>query len=177
MLHFVDLMRGCCRSLMMIVVTVMRRYDAWLNFRDGIIIIIIVVVSIIIIIIRRRRTTILSSWFIGAERTGVGDAFSHGFVFGVEIFVVRVSCSCCTDDEKVLSTDAFGAFPLSRMTDEKPPTGDHGVADHEEESKSSHELCGMRRGEEKIVSRLLFRSFFFLFYPLGRGKGGLFGGG
>lgn len=84
---------------------------------------------------------------------------------------MRVSCSCCTDDEKVLSTDAFGAFPLSRMTDEKPPTGDHGVADHEEESESSHELCEMIRGEKEIVSRLLFRSFFFLFYPWGEGRG------
>lgn len=84
---------------------------------------------------------------------------------------MRVSCSCCTDDEKVLSTDAFGAFPLSGMTDEKPPTGDHGVADHEEESESSHELYVMSRGEKKIVSRLLFRSFFFLFYPWGEGRG------
>lgn len=132
--------------MMMIVVTVMRRYYTGLNFRDGII---IIVVSIIFRRGRRRRTTILSSWFIGAERSRVGDAFSHGFVFGVEVFVVRVSCSCCTDDEKVLSTDAFGAFPLSRMTDEKPPTGDHGVADHEEESESSHELCEMTRGKKK----------------------------
>lgn len=146
MLHFVDLMRGCCRALMMMMIFMMRRYYTGLNFRDGIIIIIVVVVSIIFRRGRRRRTMILSSWFIGAERTGVGDAFSHGFVFGIEIVVVvvRVSCSCCTDDEKVLSTDAFGAFPLSGMTDEKPPTGDHGVADHEEESESSHELCEMR---------------------------------
>lgn len=137
--------------MMIVVVTVMRRYHTGLNFCDGIIII-IVVVSIIFRRGRRRRTTILSSWFIGAERSRVGDAFSHGFVFGVEIVVVvvvRVSCSCCTDDEKVLSTDAFGAFPLSRMTDEKPPTGDHGVADHEEESESSHELCEMRERGEK----------------------------
>lgn len=129
---------------MMIVVTAMRRYHTGLNFCDGIIIIIIIIVSIIFRGRRRRTTMILSSWFFGAERTRVGDAFSHGFVFGVEVFVVRVSCSCCTDDEKVLSTDAFGAFPLSGMTDEKPPTGDHGVADHEEESESSHELCEMR---------------------------------
>lgn len=131
----------------MMMIVMMRRYYTGLNFCDGI----IVVVSIIIII-RRRRTMILSSWFFGAERSRVGNAFSHGFVFGVEIvvvFVVRVSCSCCTDDEKVLSADAFGAFPLSGMTDEKPPTGDHGMADHEEESESSHELCEMRRGEKQ----------------------------
>lgn len=135
--------------MMMMMIVMMRRYYTGLNFRDGIIIIIIIIVSIIF---RRgrRRTMILSSWFIGAERSRVGDAFSHGFVFGIEIVVVvRVSCSCCTDDEKVLSADAFGAFPLSRMTDEKPPTGDHGMADHEEESESSHELCEMRRGEEQ----------------------------
>lgn len=136
--------------MMMMMIVMMRRYHTGLNFCDGIIIIIIVVVSIIIFKRgRRRRTTILSSWFFGAEGTGVGDAFSHGFVFGIEVFVVRVSCSCCTDDEKVLSTDAFGAFPLSRMTDEEPPTGDHGVADHEEESKSSHELCEMRERRRK----------------------------
>lgn len=130
---------------MMMMIVMMRRYHAGLNFCNGIIII-IVVVSIIIFRRGRRRTMILSSGFIGAERSRVGDAFSHGFVFGVEIVVVvvRVSCSCCTDDEKVLSADAFGAFPLSGMTDEKPPTGDHGVADHEEESESSHELCEMR---------------------------------
>lgn len=68
MLHFVDLMRGCCRALMMIVVvTAMRRYHTGLNFRDGI----IVVVSIIIVIRGRRTTMILSSWFIGAERSRV----------------------------------------------------------------------------------------------------------
>lgn len=137
---------------MIVMMILMRRYHTGLNFRDGTIIIIIIVVVSIIFRRRRRRTMILSSWFIGAERTRVGDAFSHGFVFGVEVFVVvvvRVSCSCCTDDEKVLSTDAFGAFPLSGMTDEKPPTGDHGVADHEEESESSHELCEMRRGEKQ----------------------------
>lgn len=130
---------------MMMMIVMMRRYHTGLNLSDGIIII-IVVVSIIFRRGGRRRTMILSSWFIGAERTGVGDTFSHGFVFGVEVIVVvvRVSCSCCTDDEKVLSTDAFGAFPLSGMTDEKPPTGDHGVADHEEESESSHELYVMR---------------------------------
>lgn len=161
--------------MMMIVVIVMRRYHTGLNFCDGIIIIIVVVS--IIFRRRRRRTMILSSWFIGAERTGVGDAFSHGFVFGIEIVVVvvvvvRVSCSCCTDDEKVLSTDAFGAFPLSGMTDEKPPTGDHGVADHEEESESSHELCEMRRGgkKNKLVD-CCFEVFFFSF-ALGEREGG-----
>lgn len=160
--------------MMMIVVTVMRRYHTGLNFRDGIIIIIIVVVSIIIIRRGRgRRTMILSSWFIGAERSRVGDAFSHGFVFGVEIVIVavRVSRSCCTDDEKVLSTDAFGAFPLSGMTDEKPPTGDHGVADHEEESESSHELYVMRRGKKKLLVDCYFEVFFFSF-TLGEREGG-----
>lgn len=137
--------------MMMMMIVMMRRYYTGLNFCDGIIIMITI---IIFRRGRRRRTTILSSWFIGAERSRVGDAFSHGFVFGVEIVVVvvvvvRVSCSCCTDDEKVLSADAFGAFPLARMTDEEPPTGDHGVADHEEESESSHELCEMRRGKKK----------------------------